>query len=178
MLYSNPKENETQSNENIISLGEFHCEKSREETSSCQTDNINIMGNFKNEKIEGRIKKDGKHLKNAFKELIDNIPEYQYDIHPKCNRKMKNKNGFNPVPFDQFETSDNRFFDCFEAFLYVGKHCKKYHGKYTRDYCKHYLKECYIIDFVHDKYVPITNNLSKKQFNKYFFYTQRELKYL
>ena len=127
------------------------------------------------------LENNNKQTKNVFEELIDYIPEYQYDIIPKKNKSVKNKNKSNNidiVPFDRLESNNSRFYNCNEAFLYIGKHCKKYHGKYTRDYCKRYLKECFIIDFAHDEFVPITKNLSQKQFNKYFYYSQRELKYL
>lgn len=181
MLYINPKENESQNTENIYPIGKQHFEKNYSTPIFFKNVNRDELQNIRNKGKNNVLNHDEKHIKNAFEELIDYIPEYQYDIHvkrTKNSKKKKDKDTFNPVPFDQLETNNNRFYNYNEAFLYVGKHCKKYHGKFTREYCKYYLKRCFIVDFTQDGFIPITNNLSQKQFNKYFFYTQRELKYI
>ena len=72
---------------------------------------------------------------------------------------------------------NNRFLNYIDAFLNIAEHCKQNNQKFSRENCKEYLKDCYIIDFSHDQYIPITSHLMPKQFNKYFRLAQCELKY-
>lgn len=116
--------------------------------------------------------------KNGFTRLIEKLPTYQYDI-PKVSKNRKNyRDDSNLVPLNILETDNNRFVNYVDAFLHIAKHCQRYHYRFTRDNCRQYLKECYMIDFAHDEFIPILSHLSQKDFNKYFHLAQKELKYV
>ena len=123
----------------------------------------------------------GKKNKNGFSRLIEKLPSYEYDI-PKKERKQKrrvSKKGDNEIiPLDIRNSDNNRFASYSDAFYFIADHCHKYHNRFTRDKCHQYLKYCYIIDFSHDEFIPITSTITNKEFNKYFLKTQRELKYI
>ncbi|KAK8870220.1 hypothetical protein M9Y10_008097 [Tritrichomonas musculus] len=124
---------------------------------------------------------------NGFRKLINVLPTYEYEI-PKPKRNQKKLRSIGNIrsqeeneeiySMNRIETDNNRFVSYYDAFSYVAKHCQKYHSKYTRENCRQYLKDCYIIDFSHDEFIPIMAHLSKRDFNKYFSKSQRELKYL
>lgn len=124
---------------------------------------------------------------NGFRKLINVLPNYEYEI-PKPKRNQKKLRSIGNIrsqeeneeiySMNRIETDNNRFVSYYDAFSYVAKHCQKYHSKYTRENCRQYLKDCYIIDFSHDEFIPIMAHLSKRDFNKYFSKSQRELKYL
>lgn len=122
-----------------------------------------------------------KHKRNGFTRLIDKLPSYEYDVPSKSkstNTKKKSNDINDLVPLDIRNTDNNRFASYQDAFLYIASHCRKYHNKFTRERCREYLKYCYIIDFAHDEFIPITTSLSTKEFNKLFQKTNREMKYL
>lgn len=115
-----------------------------------------------------------KKHKNQFQIFMDGIPTFEYDISNKKSKGIKNKEN----EFCKIEMKNNRFLNYFDAFLSIAEHCHTNNQKFTRANCRVYLKDCYIIDFSHDRYIPITSNLSPKLFNKYFRQAERELKYL
>ena len=122
-----------------------------------------------------------KNDKNAFEEFIENLPTYEYDLqqirkNQLKKRRMEKSKKCNPM--NMIDTNNNRFLNYYEAFLYIAKHCLKHDQKFTRENCKQYLKQCYIIDFAHDNFIPITTHLTQKLFNKYFRLIQRELKFI
>lgn len=122
-----------------------------------------------------------KKIKNGFEMMIQKIPSYEYDIPKKSKNHRIQKKKYGKKEFYDMnlrETDNNRFVSNDEAFLYIAKHCQNYHNKFTREICWQYLKNCYIIDFAHDEFIPILTHLSKKEFNKYFHMVQKELKYL
>lgn len=125
--------------------------------------------------------KDKRCTKNVFEDFIERIPSFEYDKNKirknQLKKRIKAKNKDN-IQFSKIEMSNNRFLNYFEAFINIAQHCHKNNQKFSRDNCKEYLKDCYIIDFSHDHYIPITSQLMPKQFNKYYRLTQRELKYL
>ena len=119
--------------------------------------------------------------KNPFQTLIENLPSYEYDeqMIKKNQEKRKQKIENEKLhPMSMIDTNNNRFLNYYEAFLYIAKHCLKHDQKFTRENCKQYLKQCYIIDFAHDNFIPITIHLTQKLFNKYFRLIQRELKFI
>lgn len=121
-----------------------------------------------------------KRYKSVFARLIDKLPSYKYDI-PKKQKNQKNQKNqrFNSlIPLNVRDTGNNRFYSYNEAFSYIAEHCHKNNLKFSRENCRQYLNECYIIDFAHDEFIPITSHLSQKEFNRYFYLKQRELKYL
>lgn len=142
------------------------------------------MKENKNINIEYEAKQENKNDKknrNGFERLISRLPSYEYEIPPKTKNQRNQKNKISDDRYyniDKLKTDNNRFISYLDAFSYIAEHCQKYHEKYTRDKCRQYLKECYIIDFSHDEFIPILTHLSQKEFNKYFSKTQRELKYM
>ena len=180
MLYQNQKENEITNKENPNNTNKAqHKEFTiKTESNSREIKEAEINQEDKNRGNKKHTNKKNRSDINGFEELMKYIPAYKYDINPserKTTKSIKRKQTIDIFPLDQIETNNNRFYDYLEAFLYIGKHCKKYHGKFTTQICKEYLKEYYIIDFIQDNFVPITSKLDKKLFNKYFYYTQREL---
>lgn len=144
----------------------------------------NIQGQSQAEEtIKSEEKKtiQGKKSKNGFVRFIEKLPNYQYDI-PKKGRKAVSKSidrdNDNIIPFDIRDSDNNRFASYSDAFFYIAEHCRKYHNRFTRDKCRQYLGYCYIIDFSHDEFIPICSKITKKEFNKYFVKTQREMKYI
>lgn len=133
----------------------------------------------KNEKF---ITKEVKNnTKNPFEELIEIIPTYQYD--PKLIRRNKQKMKIKEETVEKIannirDTNNNRFFNLYEAFLYVAEVCYKNSQRFTRDNCRRYLKECYIINFANDSFVPIMSHLTQKKFNQYYHLALREFKYI
>ena len=142
------------------------------------------MKENKNINIEYEAKQENKNDKknrNGFERLISRLPSYEYEIPTKTKNQRNQKNKISDDRYyniDKLKTDNNRFISYLDAFSYIAEHCQKYHEKYTRDKCRQYLKECYIIDFSHDEFIPILTHLSQKEFNKYFSKTQRELKYM
>lgn len=132
--------------------------------------------NFQNEKgnKNDQAIRQKKRYKSVFARLIDKLPSYKYDI-PK---KQKYRKCNNLIPLNVRDTGNNRFCSYSEAFSYIAEHCHKNNLKFSRETCRLYLNECYIIDFAHDEFIPITTNLTQKEFNRYFYVTQRELKYI
>ena len=114
---------------------------------------------------------------NVFDDFYEGIPIFEYDQQKIRRNQIKKKNKNNKL-FYKIEMKNNRFLNYFDAFLNIAKHCKQNNQKFSRDHCKEYLKDCYIMDFSHDHYIPITSHLLPKQFNKYFRLVQREQKYL
>ena len=143
-----------------------------------EIDNLQQHEFAKPQEDQSRLKK---KTKNVFTRLIQKIPSYEYDL-PKKQRISSNKNCNNKdsdfVPLDIRNTDNNRFASYYDAFFYIAGHCKKYHDRFTREKCRQYLQYCYIIDFSHDEFIPITLNLTPKEFNKYFQMAQRDLKYI
>ncbi|KAK8872002.1 hypothetical protein M9Y10_007756 [Tritrichomonas musculus] len=124
-----------------------------------------------------------KRYKSGFAKLIDKLPSYKYDIPKKQKNQMKQKNQKNQrfrnlIPLNVRDTGNNRFYSYNEAFSYIAEHCHQNNLKFSRENCRQYLNECYIIDFARDEFIPITSHLSQKEFNRYFYLKQRELKYL
>lgn len=118
-----------------------------------------------------------KKERNFFSEFLRGIPSYEYDEKQIRRNQIKNKSKKNKVT-EKVELKNNRFFNYYEGFLSIAEHCHKNQISFTRDKCKEYLKESYIIDFSRDCFIPATTNLTKKQFNKYYRYAQREMKHL
>ena len=118
----------------------------------------------------------GKSKRNVFEDFIEGIPSYEYDEKQIRRNQIKNKSKKNKVT-EKVELKNNRFFNYYEGFLSIAEHCHKNQISFTRDKCKEYLKESYIIDFSRDCFIPITTNLKPKQFNKYFRYAQHEMKH-
>ena len=118
-----------------------------------------------------------KKERNVFSELLEGIPSYEYDEKQIRRNQIKNKSKKNKVT-EKVELKNNRFFNYYEGFLSIAEHCHKNQISFTRDKCKEYLKESYIIDFSRDCFIPATTNLKPKQFNKYYRYAQREMKHL
>ena len=120
-------------------------------------------------------------IKSGFKHLISKLPSYDYNV-PKKRKKEENKNRKSKnnelYPINERETDNNRFVSFEDAFLCVAQHCEKYHRKYTREICRQYLDECYILDFAQDGFIPIMSKLSPKDFNRYFQLSQRDHKYI
>ena len=123
------------------------------------------------------VNKSHRKEKSVFDEFYEGIPTFEYDKQKIRRNQMKKKNK-NSKSFYKIEMKNNRFLNYFDAFLNIASHCQQHNQKFTQEHCKEYLKDCYIIDFSHDHYIPITSQLMPKQFNKYFRLTQREQKYL
>ena len=135
----------------------------------CLTSNVQFQ-NCTN--IKGK-----KKVENVFEDFIEGIPSYEYDEKQIRRNQIKNKSKKNKVT-EKVELKNNRFFNYYEGFLSIAEHCHKNQISFTRDKCKEYLKESYIIDFSRDCFIPATTNLKPKQFNKYYRYAQREMKHL
>ena len=128
-----------------------------------------------------KYRKNKNNEKNVFLDFIELLPTYEYDqeqIRKNQIKKKRMERNKENKPMNLIDTNNNRFLNYYEAFLYIGEHCVKHDQKFTRETCKQYLKQCYIIDFAHDNFIPITTHLTQKLFNKYFRLIQRELKFI
>lgn len=143
-----------------------------------EIENKNIIqgtnNDSQNENKNDQQRKQRKRIKNGFTKLIEKLPSYKYDIPEKQKKQDRQK----LIPFNIRETDNNRFCSFLEAFSYIAEHCHKNDLKFSRENCRQYLKECYIIDFAHDEFIPISTHLSQKEFNKNYYLAQRELKYM
>ena len=145
-----------------------------------ETDNSsNILQTLNFTSKDGKKQKvaSGRSKRNVFEDFIEGIPSYEYDEKQIRRNQIKNKSKKNKVT-EKVELKNNRFFNYYEGFLSIAEHCHKNQISFTRDKCKEYLKESYIIDFSRDCFIPATTNLKPKQFNKYYRYAQREMKHL
>ena len=136
---------------------------------------------IKQKNIKSKHNANKNKLRNVFEEFIDDLASYEYDQHQIRKNQMKKKRmerNKENKQMNLIDTNNNRFLNYYEAFLYIGEHCVKHDQKFTRETCKQYLKQCYIIDFAHDNFIPITTHLTQKLFNKYFRLIQRELKFI
>lgn len=113
--------------------------------------------------------------KNVFENFIDLIPDFEYDQKQIRKNQQKTKE---KVYMTFRESNENKFLNYYEAFFYVAKICKMNDQRFTKENCKKYLKDCYIVDFEKDGFAPISSHLSPKNLKKYFSSVQRELKYL
>lgn len=144
------------------------------------TDNsLNILQTLNFTSKDGIKQKvaNSKSKRSVFSEFLEGIPSYEYDEKQIRRNQIKNKSKKNKVT-EKVELKNNRFFNYYEGFLIIAEHCHKNQISFTRDKCKEYLKESYIIDFSRDCFIPATTNLKPKQFNKYYRYAQREMKHL
>lgn len=141
----------------------------------CLSTNTEVQTKLYNDEVLKRKKKP----KNIFECFADGLPSYEYDQHQikKNQQEMKKKREHNKYS-EMYDLNNNRFLNFFDAFLYIAKHCQKNNQRFTKDNCKQYLKQCYIVDFSHDGLIPISSRLPPKLFNKYFRFLQKELKYI
>lgn len=143
--------------------------------------NVNLSNNQVQNNTENKSLGNKKTGKSVFKSFIENLPCYEYDekqIRKNQQTKTNKKGKSDMISMNLMDTNNNRFLNYYEAFLYIAEHCQKNHQAFTTEICKKYLKQCYIIDFAHDGFIPITKHLSPKLFKKYFLLSKKELKYL
>jgi len=82
--------------------------------------------------------------------LSINLPSYEYN-------QQK-------IPIIPFDRSDGMFDSLESAMKYVGQHCVKNHGLFTRQYARLYSPFCFVLDILAGGYVSMSE-VGKREFN-------------